>query len=66
MNNKYFTAIIFCNTGEVLKYRNIRNYSFNPELFYNPKFLNFVASKDGNTINLYNKETKQFFKQVKL
>jgi hypothetical protein len=66
MNTKYLTAIIFKDNGEVLKYRNIRNYSFNPELFYNPKFLNFVANNKGITINLYSKETKQFFKQVKL
>lgn len=66
MNNKYLTAIIFTNTGEILKYRNIRNFSFSPELFYNPKFLTFVENKKGITINLYDKFTKQFFKQVKL
>lgn len=66
MNKQIFTAIIFCKDGSVLKYRNIQNYDRSGTNFYNPKFLTFVENKDAVTINLYDKFTKQFFKQIKV
>jgi hypothetical protein len=63
---KFFTAIIYTKDNTFLKYRNIRNYSHNDYDFYNPKFVAFVASKQGISVNLYYKENKQFFKQIKL
>jgi len=65
MKSQIFTAIIFTKSGTALKYRNIRNYSRLPDAFYNPKFMAFVASKDGTTVNLYYKDDKTFFKQIK-
>ena len=65
MEKQIYTAIIFTETGQAMKYRNIRNYSIYPGEFYNPKFMAFVASKQGITINLYDKQTKQFYKQIK-
>ena len=64
--DKFFTAIIYTSDNTFRKYRNIKNYSFNSNEFYNPKFLKFVASIKGITLNLYYKENKQFFKQIKL
>lgn len=64
MKTQIFTAIIFTRPGTVLKYRNIRNYSRLPDAFYNPKFMAFVASKEGITVNLYYKDDKTFFKQL--
>ena len=66
MDYKFLTAIIYTKDGQFLKYRNIRNYSYENNLFYNPKFLTFVENKNAITINLYDKFTKQFFKQIKL
>jgi hypothetical protein len=66
MDHKFLTAIVYTNDGQFLKYRNIRNYSYQNNLFYNPKFLTFVENKNGKTINLYDKFTKEFFKQIKL
>jgi len=66
MDNKFLTAIVYTQDGQFLKYRNIRNYSHQNNLFYNPKFLTFVENKNGITINLYDKFTKEFFKQIKL
>jgi len=66
MDHKFLTAIVITKDGQFLKYRNIRNYSYNYNLFYNPKFLTFVEKKNAITINLYDKFTKQFFKQIKL
>jgi hypothetical protein len=62
---KLFTAIIYTSDGSFKKYRNIKNYSHNGLEFYNPKFKAFVASIKGITVNLYYKENKQFFKQIK-
>ena len=66
MDNKFLTAIVYTQDGQFLKYRNIRNYSYQNNLFYNPKFLTFVENKNGKTINLYDKFTKEFFKQIKI
>ena len=66
MDHKFLTAIVYTQDGQFLKYRNIRNYSYQNNLFYNPKFLTFVENKNGKTINLYDKFTKEFFKQIKI
>lgn len=66
MDNKFLTAIVYTKDGQFLKYRNIRNYSYQNNLFYNPKFLTFVENKNAITVNLYDKFTKEFFKQIKL
>jgi hypothetical protein len=66
MNHKFLTAIVYTKDGQFLKYRNIRNYSYQNNLFYNPKFLTFVENKNAITVNLYDKFTKEFFKQIKL
>lgn len=66
MDHKFLTAIVYTQDGKFLKYRNICNYSYQNNLFYNPKFLTFVKNKNAITINLYDKFTKQFFKQIKL
>lgn len=66
MKNQKLTAILFTSDSTVLKYRNIINYSHDPGSFYNPKFISFCGFKQTVTINLYDKDSKQFFKQIKL
>ena len=65
MKRQIFTAIIFTENGEVLKYRNIINYDHDQTKFYNTNFVAFALSKGAKTINLYHKTTKQFFEQLK-
>jgi hypothetical protein len=66
MKINLFTAIISVNDGTFRKYRNIKNFSNFENEFYNIQFLNFAKSINAICINLYNKESKQFFKQIKI
>lgn len=65
MKRQIFTAIIFTESGEVLKYRNIINYDHQQIKFYNTKFVAFALTKGAKCVNLYHKENKQFFEQLK-
>jgi len=63
---KYYTAIVYTKEGIFKKYRNIKNFSFDPADFYNPKFKAFIVSINGSIVNLYSRDTKIFFKQFKV
>lgn len=64
MNYIKTTVIFFDKNNKAYKYRNI---DFDPETeqFKDRTFLPFVTKKGGLTMNIYNKESKQFISQLK-
>lgn len=66
MQNNLFTAIIFLKDETFRKYRNIKNFSKFENEFYNTNFIDFLKKINAQTCNLYEKETKKFYKQIKL
>lgn len=66
MANKLCTVIFFNDADKPFKYRNVVNYSKELGQFENKKFYVFARGQGAVKMNVYDKGTRQFIKQVKV